>query len=54
MTKLREQMIQDMTLRGLAESTQRAYLGNSGNRDRDCRSCPAPQHLARTRDGLVH
>ncbi len=27
MTKLREQMIQDMTLRGLAESTQRAYLG---------------------------
>jgi site-specific recombinase XerD len=26
MTKLREQMIQDMTLRGLAPNTQRAYL----------------------------
>jgi hypothetical protein len=26
MTKLREQMIQDMVLRGLAPSTQRAYL----------------------------
>ena len=26
MTKLREQMIQDMTLRGLAPNTQRTYL----------------------------
>lgn len=26
MTKLREQMIQDMVLRGMASSTQRAYL----------------------------
>ena len=26
MTKLREQMIQDMVLRGMAPSTQRAYL----------------------------
>ncbi len=26
MTKLREQMIQDMVLRGLAPSTQRSYL----------------------------
>ena len=26
MTKLREQMVQDMTLRGLSPNTQRAYL----------------------------